>query len=113
MRARQGARSVMAATTRAQMAPEENPTSSARLVSTAHGQSLPRRSTSTPAVTRTLTSCPATVEITVQRVPSRHSAKPHMSAYPPSTGMYCIGIRAKKAPEIGVHQRPSSKAGRP
>ena len=34
-------------------------------------------------------------------------------AYPPSTGMYCIGIRAKKAPEIGVHQRPSSKAGRP
>jgi len=103
----------MAAATRAQIAPEENPTSSARPVSTAQGQPLPRNSAKIAAVPRTLTTWPARVVMTVHRVPSRHSAKPAMRTYPPSTGMYCAGTRAKKAPEIGVHHLPSSRAGRP
>jgi hypothetical protein len=56
MRARQGARTVMAATTRAQIAPEEKPTSSARLVSTAQVQPVPRKSASSAAVPIVLTS---------------------------------------------------------
>jgi hypothetical protein len=51
--------------------------------------------------------------MTAHRVPSRHSANPVISAYPRRTGTYCPGTRAKNAPETGVHQRPSSKAGRP